>query len=72
MILNLSKYVKEVFDALEVSKDKRADKAMEISTILAMVFSEGMGAERQRIKPIVQRKSMNPMDVIREIERPIR
>ena len=73
MIMDFNKEVDEILKALDVQHDALDQRAaMDLMAICFKLFDRGMGFERERVIPIIQRMAIDPMTIVREIRKPIR
>lgn len=76
MIFSFNKEIDDIIAALDLSEDLSADisrnSGMKLAMILVGVLDRGMGMERDRCIRIVQKLSLNAMDVTKEIRKPLR
>lgn len=70
MILNFEREVDEILTLIEFEASPKVQ--LQLAMILIRVFDRGMVMERDHCVNIVQRLSVNAMDVVREIRKPRR
>lgn len=60
----------------EIAEIKRllaeGGKDLEVIAVLMLIYDRGISDERKRIRPIIQRTALNPRDIMRAIDRPLR
>jgi hypothetical protein len=71
MIFNFEPEV-DAIRSLLLAEDLDDSVNMKVAMVLATVFDKGMSMERERCIHIIQKLSVNAMDVVREIRKPQR
>jgi len=70
MIFGATQFEQETIDKIKQAVAAADDMALMMAMFL--IFDRGVGWERERIIPIIQRLAIDPMRIVNEIRKPIR
>jgi len=71
--MSFDKEVAEIIAALELQAEPvTSDTRMKLALVCFKLFDRGVGWERDRVIPIIQRMAIDPMRIVHEIRKPIR
>lgn len=70
MIISFEKETQEIEQLFD--KELTSEQSLELAFILFRALDRGVAFERERCISIIQKLSVNAMDVVREIRKPLR